>query len=103
MSLLRKLASRSDDESADRSQGACDQSLENREHECGGLAGPGLRQTQNVAPFEGDGDSLLLNRGSLGVACGLDAGKHTSVEVQLFEIQRVYSLTPLSQVTLSAR
>ena len=103
MDLFRKLAGWSDDESAHRSQGACDQSLENREHEAGGLAGPGLGQTQDIVPFEGDWDSLFLDRGRLDVACGLDAGKHTLVEVQLFEIQREYSLTPLSQVTLSAR
>ena len=77
MNLLRKLAGRSYDQSAHRSQGAGDQPLENWEHERGGLAGSGLRQPKNVATFEGDGDGLLLNRGGLSVARSSYAGKHT--------------------------
>ena len=46
-----------------------------------------MRKTQHIAPFEDDGDRLLLDRGRVGVACGFDTGKHTSVEVKFFENQ----------------
>ena len=91
--LLRQLAGRRDDQCSDpaRRPGGRSRfggkSLKYGQNEGGGLSGSGLRQTQNVAPFEGDGDSLFLDRGRLDVACGLDAGKHTLVEVHLFEIQ----------------
>src|SRR5438876_546911 len=37
------------------------EALQDRQHECGGLARPGLRGTDEVAAGEGEGDGFLLD------------------------------------------
>ena len=96
VNLLCKLAGRSDDERAHGTQRASEQSFENGEHECGSLAGAGLSQAHEVAPFERYRDGLFLYRGGGRVACVPDSIQHTTVEFKFFEIQLEYSLTPLS-------
>ncbi len=49
---------------------------EHGQHECGGLAGAGLRDAQDVAPRQHVRDGLFLDRRGLGVASGSDGGEH---------------------------
>jgi hypothetical protein len=61
-------------------QRASGQPLQNRQQEGSGLTSAGLRQPQYVAPFEHDGDSLMLNRGGRSVTSRLDARADARVE-----------------------
>ena len=63
------------------------QALEHRQDECRGLSGAGLRQAQQVAPFERDRNRLLLDRSRRIVPGRNDAGEYTWLEGELFEIQ----------------
>ena len=78
--LLGEFARRCDDKRTHLAQRAFGQPLQNRQQEGSGLAGAGLRQPQYVAPFEHDGDSLMLNRGGRGVASRFDARADARVE-----------------------
>ena len=66
--LLRKLARRRhDDHERTFVVGSIPQLVQGGKGKCGRLAGAGLGGCDEVAPFEHDGDGLLLNRGRLGI------------------------------------
>ena len=67
--LRRELAGRRDDERPDEARRpARDEMLQQRQHERSGLAGSGLRATEDVAPIERARDRLRLNRRRCRVA-----------------------------------
>ena len=49
-------------------RGIGQQPVEERDQECGRLAGSGLRLTSDVAPSQGDRQRLCLNRGATAIA-----------------------------------
>ena len=66
--------------------GPCGQSLQDGQHEGCRLAGAGLGQAQHVAPFEHDGNGLLLDGGGRGKAGRFDAGVDARIERKLFKV-----------------
>jgi len=46
----------------------CRETLQDRQHEAGGLAGAGLRTGEQIAAGEHGGNGLFLDRSRLGIA-----------------------------------
>ena len=61
--LLGQLARRGDDEGADPAARSFDQTLQNRQHEGGRLAGSGLGQAHDVVSLKDRRDGLALDGG----------------------------------------
>jgi hypothetical protein len=61
------------------------QTLEDREDERGGLAGPGLGGAQQVAPGKDDGDGLRLDGGGFGIALFRDGAEQLGQKPETFE------------------
>ena len=62
LDLTRQLAGRGQDQAPGDAPRAVQESLEQRQDECGRLAGAGLGQAQNVASFETERNRLGLDR-----------------------------------------
>jgi hypothetical protein len=63
--LLSQLPGGGQHEDTHAPQGPAGQSLQDRQHEGGGLAGPGLRHAQHVIPPQNNRDRLLLDGGGV--------------------------------------
>ncbi len=90
--LDRELARRREDQAAHRVQRrrealGCEgcQALQQRECEAGGLAGAGLRGSEQVTAGEDDGDGLRLDGGGFGVALLRDSAKQLGQQPEAFE------------------
>ena len=69
------------------------QALHERQHEAGGLAGPGLGGAEEVATRKDDGDGLRLDGGGFCVALLRDGTKQLGQEPEAFE-GRTYDISP---------
>ncbi len=61
------------------------QPVDARKHERGGLAGAGLRDTQQVAPFEHGRDRLRLDRRGLVISLEIERLENGLRQPQIFE------------------
>jgi hypothetical protein len=61
------------------------QALQDRQRETGGLAGAGLSAGEDVAPFEHDGNGLLLNRRGFAIALFIDGTQQFGRQAEVFE------------------
>jgi hypothetical protein len=59
--------------------------LEDRQHECRRLAGPGLGAGEHVATLQDEGDGFCLDRGGLGVALVRDHAEKLGRKPEGFE------------------
>ena len=84
--LQRELAGRGDDERARRLVAAGD-ALQERQDERRGLAGAGLRATDDVLAGDDGRDSLFLDGGGRGIAHVTHGIKNARVETQVVETQ----------------
>ncbi len=83
VNLQGQFTGRGQNENAHRSSlrdRSLDHALQQRQRECGRLAGAGLGQTEDVAAFEHRGDGLNLDGGGGNIAAVTDAGVQTPVE-----------------------
>jgi len=85
--LDRELAGRGEDQRL-RSADARVEAGEQRQRECGGLAGAGLRQAEDVAAVEQQRNGLGLDRGGRGEALVDQRAEHAVVEAQRGEAVR---------------
>ena len=86
MNLLGQFARRCNDQGAHNAQPALEQTVEDRQHEGGGLAGAGLGQAEDVTALRGRGDGLLLDGGGRDVARRSGRRQKARVEGQLVKI-----------------
>ena len=87
MDLLGQLACRRDDQRTGLSAWAGEQLVKYRQHEGGGLAGAGLRGSDDVITGEYGRDGSRLNRRGCDVACAGDTREQTRVQFKRSETQ----------------
>ena len=89
VNLFRQFPGGGDDQDADptRLDGRVHETLDQGQQKGRGLAGTGLGQTHDVAPFQNMGHGLGLNGSGGGIAHGLDVGRNDAVKIERCEIQ----------------
>jgi hypothetical protein len=63
-----------------------EQALQDRQDEGGRLAGAGLGDAQEIAPGQDRWNGLLLDRGGLAMARGLDPGANPGIQVKRLKL-----------------
>ncbi len=85
MDLFRQLPCRRENERGRAAAPGLEQTLENGQDECGGLAGAGLGRADAVMPCQNRGNGLLLNRGRHGVAGAYHGRENARIQIEFFE------------------
>jgi hypothetical protein len=85
VNLLGQLSRWREDERADSSPRAANESVEDGQHERRRLPRSRLRQSEHVATSQDDWDGLLLNGGGGVIADGVNSGNNVRVKREMLE------------------